>query len=90
MHLQKAEIKRPPTIYVDFFVDRPYYSQVEYIIYKVFRWFYVAFWFYFFPFLVLLFMYMYPTVMLHYANISEEVTFIKDVGGKAEDVFGET
>ena len=58
---KKPEIIRPKTIRLKFF-DRPVYSMAEFVIYKILRVFYVAIWFYFFPFVVLCVMYIYPTI----------------------------
>ena len=55
----KAILSRPKTIRLNFFA-RPSYSMGEFIIYKILRLFYVAVWFYFFPFIVLCIMYLYP------------------------------
>ena len=39
---------------------RPVPQRIMYTVYKIFRWIYVSIWFYFFPFIVLVAMYVWP------------------------------
>ena len=39
---------------------RPVPQRIMYTVYKIFRWIYVSIWFYFFPFIVLVGMYVWP------------------------------
>ena len=61
----KEPIKRPPTIRLKF-LQRPVYSMLEFFIYKIFRLLYVSIWFYFFPFIVLCAMYVWPVIKSDY------------------------
>jgi len=76
---QRKELTRPKTIYLSK-RDRPWFSIIEYYIYLVFRKLYVAVWFYFLPFIVLLLMYFIPVLQNDFGALdcSGEECQIKD------------
>ena len=53
----KYPYKRPEKIHLDFWHSRPFENKIKYLIYKTIRVVHVSVWFYFFPFLMLIFNY---------------------------------
>ena len=54
------ELSRPNSMYIRFFVHRPFYADLEYMVYQIGRKVFVSVWFYFFPIIVLIIMYTIP------------------------------
>ena len=53
-------LSRPSSMYIRFFVHRPIFADLEYMVYQFGRKLFVSVWFYFFPILVLIIMYTIP------------------------------
>ena len=53
-------LSRPNSMYIRFFVHRPFYADLEYMVYQFGRKLFVSVWFYFFPIIVLIIMYTLP------------------------------
>ena len=54
-------IERPASMYIPgYFVHRPLWADVEFLVYKVWRRFYVSIWFYFAPTIILILNYTIP------------------------------
>lgn len=85
---QKEALYRPQTIFIDFWHDRPLYSKVEFVIYRIFRWLYVSVWFYFGPFIVLLIMYLTPIIKEHFRNIEDEASTLDSAVDWVQAVWG--
>ena len=64
---------KPVYIYIDFWKDRSCLQKMMRIVYKVFRSFYVSFWFYFLPFLPIFAAYLIPK----YNQMTNQITPIE-------------
>ena len=59
------KIYRPNSMQIPgYFRHRPLYADVEYVIYRFWRVFFITIWFYFFPIIVLIFSYLMPLLTL--------------------------
>lgn len=66
-------ISIPTHIYINFWDDRTFFNKILYCYYKMLRWLFVAFWYYFFPFIALMASYIVPKIFQLNPNLDDQI-----------------
>ena len=63
----------PTHIYISFWYDRKWFNKILYSYYKLLRWGFVSFWYYFFPFVALMASYIVPRIFEAIPELDDQI-----------------
>ena len=70
---ETALIGIPTHIFINFWDDRTFFNKILYCYYIMVRWIFVAFWYYFFPFVALMASYIVPKIFQMNPNLDDQI-----------------
>ena len=78
---KESELIAIPThIYINFWQDRSLFNKILYCYYKLLRWGFVSFWYYFFPFVALMASYIVPKIFQMNPDLDDQIQDLAETG----------